>query len=67
MNPQAKLDALVKELSEGGNTVVFQGTITKGGTETQLLSKTVVPEPVSAPVVEKPAPVVPQPKAGNIS
>lgn len=55
MNPQAKLDALVKELSENGNTVIGTLTITKGGTQTQVLSKTLE--------LEKPAPVIPQPKA----
>jgi len=53
--PQAKLDALVKDLSANGNTVVGTLTITKGGTQTQVLSKT--------QVAEKPAPTVPQPKA----
>lgn len=48
---QSKLDALVKELSTNGFTVVGTLTITKGGTQSQLISKTVVP----VPVVEKPA------------
>jgi hypothetical protein len=46
--PQAKLDALVKELSKDGCTVIGTLTITKGGTDTQFLSKTVVAEKPAA-------------------
>lgn len=54
MTPQEKLDALVKELSANGATVIASMTITKGGTQTQVLSKTVVAEKPAAPPVAKP-------------
>lgn len=59
MNAQSKLDALVKELATDGKTVIATLSISKGGTESQFISKA---EPFSKPV-EKPAPVIPQPKS----